>query len=389
MANPLAASFFSTNANSNLALPGDTVTFAFTDTQLNATEVLVSVLENVDFLNSSNAKVTDRPIGGFRGKVVNGKMQVDQILGAPLPAIPDPVNIRVASSAATGSPSLFAHMPEPEQIFNHTLRLKVEGKVAGKKEIFEGQSLLQVEYPMAMIVGKPPGTQDPSIAVVESWANQWKAFKPLFRHVERTTVSRIQNRNIKPDDYDDLVRAFKVCASKATAGVIALATGHGDGGDTQAIAWCNLVPENFKPPEATAAEPNPPFLYRLDIDENALGDGANPGSIPGGQNVVKLNALDRIADALADSPVRRILLHTCRAGTSEIFMQRMADRLRVPVVAHRAKIEYTGAANSNQILASYEGLTPVSPRDLRHWPVSRLSKVFRPFATPPKRFPVP
>lgn len=390
MANPLAASFFSTNANSNLALPGDTVTFAFTDTQLNATQVLVSVLETVEFLNSSNAKVTDRPIGGFRGKVVNGKLQVDQILGAPLPAIPDPVNIRVASSAATGSPSLFAHMPEPEQIFNHTLRLKVEGTVAGKKETFEGQSLLQVEYPMAMIVSVPPASQDPSIAVVESWARQWKAFKPQFRHVEKTKLTRVADKqDIKATDYDDLVRAFKVCAAKATAGVIALATGHGDGGGGKNIAWCNLPPENFKPPESTAAIPNPPFLYRLDMDESVLGDGSNPGSFPVGQNVVKLNALDRIADALADSPVRRVLLHTCRAGASAIFMQRMADRMRVPLLAHTAKIEYTGAAGSNQILASYEGLTPVNPRDLRHWPVSRLSNIFRPSATPPKRFPVP
>jgi hypothetical protein len=390
MESPLAASFFSTNANKNLALPGDTVTFSFNDDKLNATDILVSVLETVEFLNTSTAKVTDRPIGGFRGKVVNGKMQVESILGAPLPPIPDPVNIRVAASSATGSPGLFAHMPEPEQIFDHTLKLKIEGTVKGKKETFVGASLLRVEYPMAMIVTASSASQDGSLAVVESWAQQWKAHKNLHRHIEKTTLTRVADgASIKPSDYDDLVRAFTVCASKATAGVIALATGHGDGGDTQSIAWCNLAPENFKPPTQLPDGSFSPFLYRLDIDQNVLAFALVSSSTPKESEKVKLNALDRIADVLAGTSVRRILLHTCRAGANDDFMQMFADRVRVPLLAHTEQITYTGAVNSNQILASYEGLSAVSPRDLRHWPLRRLSKLFRPSATPPKRFPVP
>src|SRR5262249_37470492 len=99
----------------------------------------------------------------------------------------------------------------------------------------------------------------------------------------------------------------------------------------------------------------------------------------------KLNALDRMADVFAATPIRKLLLHTCRAGDSTLFMSRMADRLRVMVQAHTQEIEYTGRTQGS-IQASYAGVTPVNPVALHEWPVSSVSREYAPSQTPPPRF---
>lgn len=382
MAVSLAAAFLSSNKDTNLALPGDTVSFKFNEPPPSATGVLVSILESVVFLDTAKAAVTDRPIGGFRGNIVNGKFIVDAILGAPLQPILDSVTIRVAASFDPGSPRLLAHMPEPEQVQSHTFRLRVQGTFNGAASTFEGTSRISMEYPMAMIVGLPPAPNDPSVAVVESWSKQWLAHKPAFRRVVRIKTQRL-NRSAQSGDYTELIAAFVTCARFATSGVVALAVGHGDGGETNSgsIAWCMLAPEDFPPPEG---DPLPPFPYKLDIDENDLSDGSTKGSFPTGTTQTKLHMLDQLAEALADTGIRRILLHTCKAGKSVRFMQMFADRLRVPLLAHIESVEYTGVAGSGKILANYAGRPTVDPRDLRHWPVYRTAGPFMPGPAPRK-----
>ncbi len=384
MAGLLAASFFSSDPNKNFVVPGETVTFKFTDPLVTASNVTVTVLESVTFLNSLNAAVTDRLIGGFQGQLNKGSLTVQKVIGAPLPPVRDPVVIRVAANDTPSSPHLFAHMPEPEQIQSHTLRLRVTGTVNGRNETFEGTSLLQMEYPMSMIIGTvPPQAHDPSFAVVGSWARQqWQAHKPKFRFIQQVTPLRL-NRAIKDSDYNELITAFVAAAQKSTSGVVALAVGHGDGGQSQpnGVPWCNLAPEDFAPPIAPV-----PFRYSLDIDDTVLGDGANKLSFPTAPDtLVKLRMMDRLGDALAPTGIRRILLHTCKAGGNQRFMQLFADRVRVPLLAHTVAVEYTGFANSGNITAHYEHDSPQTPRDLRHWPVSKVAGPFFP-GPPPKRF---
>ena len=391
MAESLAAAFFSSNRNRNLATPGDTISFSFNDPPASATNVLVSVLETVVFLDTAKATVTDRPIGGFRGRIVKKVFIADSILGAPLPSIPDPVTLKIAASLDPAAPHLFAHMPEPEQVQSHTFRLRVDGTFNGSTVRVENASPISMEYPLAMIVVKPPSPNDPSAAVVESWAvKQWLAHKPAFRHVERISTTRF-SRAPKFSDYAEMIAAFKVCAKFATSGVVALAVGHGDGGETNSnsIAWCMITPEDFKPNEAVPGQPLAPFPYHLDIDESDLSDGATKGSFPVGTTQLKLDVLDKLAEALEGSGIRRILLHTCKAGKSVRFMQMFADRIRVPLLAHIESIEYTGVAGSGNILAGYAGTATISPRDLRHWPVYKMAGPFMPGPAPKKFGPPP
>lgn len=105
-----------------------------------------------------------------------------------------------------------------------------------------------------------------------------------------------------------------------------------------------------------------------------------------GPTRVKLDALDRLADGLSETGIRRILLHTCAAGDSADVMQMMANRIRVPVLGHRVQIEYTGAVGSGHIVGCPVGTSPVSPRDERHWNIRRLGRVYRPTNPPPRRF---
>jgi hypothetical protein len=380
----LAASFFSTNADSNFVTPGDTAKLKFTNPLVTASDVVITVTESIVFLNSGNAAVTDRLVGEFKGQLNQGVLQVQSIRGAPLPTIKDPVLFNVAADDSPGAAHLIARMPEPEQVQNHTLRLRIVGKVKGITETFPGASLLQVEYPMAMVIGRQiKNPHDQVFNFVGSWAkDQWIPFKPKFRFVQEVTPLRLF-RDITVADYDELNRAIIAAAKQATSGVVALTTGHGDGGQSQpnGVPWCNLVPEDFPPPIDPA-----PFLYKLDIQDDILAEGATQGQFPTDpRKIAKLRALDQLADGLVGTGIRRILLHTCHAGSSTRFMQLLADRVRVPLLAHTESIEYIGFPGSGSMIAHYEGETPVTPRDLRHWPVAHVAGPFFP-GPAPKRF---
>src|SRR6187200_1551228 len=113
MTGSLAAKFSSTNANKNIVIPGQKVSFSFTSPPKDATEVQVTVRQSVSFL-TSKADIDNEPIGGFRGSIKNGKFEVERVLGAPPPQEPDPVLIEIGSSFSPGGSRLFAHMPDPE-----------------------------------------------------------------------------------------------------------------------------------------------------------------------------------------------------------------------------------------------------------------------------------
>lgn len=381
----LSASLLTSNADQNVATPADTISFRFSRPPPTATGVLVSIRESVDFLDGS-ATIRDRPIGGFRGRIAGGRFIHERILGAPLPSISDPVVIRIASSTAPNSPHLFAHLPEPHRVNAHTLTLQVEGRVGGAQQVFRGKSVVHLQYAMAMVVPTPPATTDNSLNIVESWSRQWQRFNPSFRQCFGTRLTRL-TRDARPADYDDWIGQMRAAAEYASrgSGVVAMATGHGDAGGWAfpdggtAVAWCNLPPEDWHSPEAPH-----PYRYQLALMETELADGTGVG-MPMGVTKVKLDALDRLADSLSGTGLRRIILHTCAAGDSAHFMQMLADRIRVPMIGHRTQIEYTGTAGSGNIAACPAGSNPERPRDERQWNVTRLGRVFRP-GPPPRRF---
>lgn len=229
-----------------------------------------------------------------------------------------------------------------------------------------------------MVVPGGTAREDTSLNFVRSWAEQWRRHKHTFRTTHAVPIVRL-SRAIRPSDYDPLIQAVRAAATAAKAGVVALAVGHGDDGDSRSVAWSNLVPEDFDP-----QDPGQIANYRLDIDDQTLVFGSTPGSVPGQSEKVKLDALDRLADALAGTPIRRLLLHTCRAGGNAQFMQMLADRLRVPVMAHRESIAYQGFLGQ-AIDAFYDPDTPRRPDSLHFWPIRRVGNVARP-GPAPRRF---
>jgi hypothetical protein len=374
MAGSLAARFSSTNTNQNVCTPGEKVSFAFTSPPKVAAQVLVTVRQSVTFLNGRGA-INNEPIGGFRGRISGGQFKVESVLGAPLPAQPDPVVIEVAASFAAGAPKLFAHVPEPELVRTHTLSLRIEGTIDGKRQFAEGSAPIHLEYPLAMVIPQGGAQSDASLNFVRAWAEQWRGHKPSFRTTHGVPLVRL-TRAIRPSDYDPFIQAVTAAATASKSGVVALAVGHGDDGDTRSVAWCNLVPEDFSPETEIAN-------YRLDIDDQTLVFGKTPGSIPGASERVKLDALDRLGDALSGTPIRRLLLHTCNAGSNADFMQMLADRVRVPVMAHTEFIAYQGFIGQS-IDAFYEPDTPRRPDSLHFWPIRRVGQLARPGA-PPRR----
>lgn len=264
-------------------------------------------------------------------------------------------------------------MPEPELVRSHTLTLSVEGRIKGKAVSAVGDARIHLEYPLAMVIPRGTARNDPPLNLVRAWAEQWRQHKPSFRTTHGIPIVRL-TRAITPADYDPFIVAVTAAANAATAGVVALAVGHGDDGDSRNVAWCNLVPEDFN----VETEINE---YKLDIDDQTLVFGKTPGNIPSAAERVKLDALDRLSDALGDTPIRRLILHTCNAGSNAEFMQMIADRLQVPVMAHQEFIAYQGFVGQ-AIDAFYDPDTPRRNDSLHFWPVSRLGKLARPGARP-------
>lgn len=367
----LAANFVASGPQTNFVLPWEDVTFKFTNPPKTASNVQVKVLENVSFLDGTE-EVKYRFVGGFLGNITSGKYVVDRLFGMPLPPEPDPACYSIVHPEGRSRGHILGFMPGPERVLSHTLLLRIEGVVQGNHVRFRGTHPLHAEYPLAMIIPDGKTTADFGLRVVASWCEQWRKHKPDYRKTFKVPVSR-GTGPIKPREYDALIQAFADAAAYATSGVVALATGHGDADGT---AWCALSPEG-KP------------RRRLRINFNELKDGVGILRSPGTNTKVKLNALDRMADAAANTPIRRFLIHTCRVGANKDFIQMMADRLRVPVFGHIERIEYVGFPGSGTITAAYAGKfpkKPVIPRAYRQWPIRKLGTLMRPTSPPPKKW---
>ena len=222
---------------------------------------------------------------------------------------------------------------------------------------------------MAMIIPDRADVDPIHVAVI-AWSEQWQQHNPRFRQLFRVPLAAIRD-NIQDSDYDDLVAACLAAGRFATAGVVALATGHGDDGDTGSDAWCNLVPESRVP----GTNPDK-FVFKLDIDEPVLDNGL--GIEPQGSIKTKLNGVDRMGTEMQPR-VRRFLLHTCSAGGNASFTQKLADRLQVPVFGHTRGVAFSSPPGAP---VSYGYDPPTNPQSEVNWPIHRLGPLARPGRAP-------
>jgi hypothetical protein len=376
----LAASLFGPQQK-NVVLPNEDLTFKFTNPPQTATKVRVNVVENVDFLDGT-ASVKKRFVAGFLGNITAGDYVVEKLFGMPIPAIPDPNMYSIVHPSGRPRGRILAMMPEAERVLSHTLLLEIEGAVNGQRVTFEGQAPLHVEYPLAIVVPGGTAVLDNSLNFVSAWCRQWQKHNSTHRSLFPAPIKRV-TPPIQTSHYDTLITAFESAAKAATSGVVVLAVGHGDAGDTHADPWCNITPED----EVVIVGQGINFSLFIDLNELTFG-AQGPPNVPGARDKVKLNALDRMSDVATSNGVRRILIHTCRAGASATFMQLMADRLRVPVFAQTEQVQFTGVPGSGKMTSEYAGQTPTLPEAQRQLPVSRLGPLARP-GSAPRRFAVP
>ena len=389
MSNPLAATLLSTKTSENRALPGETIKIVFSRPPRSADDVEIDV-QQAQYRDGGDV-VPGAVLARFRGQVRDGKYvpKSAEQLGQPrLKHMP----LKVTDGANTIDIAL---LDTGNAVVRNELQVTVRGRVNGKVEFFVGKAALFVWYPLAMLVPTESAKQDKSLNIVSRWATkQWGAKGTRDRRVYTIPTIRPPDP-VKPSHYDPLVKAFARAVADVPGGIIALAVGHGDGGQGLGggVPWCDLMPEDAK----TVEDGVETFPHTLFVDKNKLFDGALPGHLPGGRTKVTLNALDRIADELAKAkiPIRKVLLHTCNVGNDRTvpgnppipgFTQLIADRLRVPVQAHKDFIAYTGD-KPGTIRAHYESDAP-NDTGLKHWPLRRASEESLPQGAP-KRHPVP
>jgi hypothetical protein len=383
MASPLACRLVSTGKQVNRAQPGDTITFQFVSPPNAATGLQIDI-QQAEFVEGGEL-TPGHVLARFKGSIQGGSYVPNSatVLGqGKLKHVPitlsDGTNQLTVNLIDTGS-----------AVIRNELQVTVLGRVAGATESFDGRAAMFVDYPLAMIVPTKTAKLDASLNFVADWsARQWQPHDPTLRHVHSVPTVRSPQRALNTTDYDPLIAAFSQAVPEAPGGIIALAIGHGDGGEgnqTNAAAWCDLMPEDEKLihlPDGTTVVP-----HSLFIDDSALADGSTKGTFPGGGNLFKLDALDRIADELkkAAIPIRKLLLHTCKAGLSKVFIQRFADRVGVPVQAHTLGIEYEGFLNRGHINAHYEGKALRASGEF-DWPLEAVADESVP-GPAPKRFP--
>ena len=383
MANPLAAIFLSSNEVRNMAVPGETITIRFPSPPDRASNVVIVVTETVNFVPQNSTKdqptTRKRMLVEFRGRFVDGQYVNSSGTLNPQPPenppITDAQHITIQVTTDGAPPAQIPDLPQPERVASHTLQLTVTGRVGRKQTptTFQGKSLIHMNYPMAMIIPAEAGV-DSTLGVVIAWAEQWERHNPRYRRLFRVPLAAVRD-TIQDSDYDALVNACLEAGRFATAGVVALATGHGDEGDLAGgdnIAWCNLVPENRRPPTDDRDS-----TYKLDIDEAVLGDGEGP-VVTGTSRKAKLRGVDRMGIEMS-SRVRRFLLHTCSAGGSALFIQRLANRLQVPVYGHTETLEFSSPPGA-PVLCGY--VDPTNPQSEVNWPIHRLGPLARPGPTP-------
>lgn len=369
MAKDLTATLVAKGRAANTAVQGDTIEVKFSDPPDEATDVEIVIRQ----------QTPDQHVVTFTGSIKGGKwvgkMAMGHVKVSPNASRPDDM----PATFTVGSSKITSFMNDPTAfVFSHKLSVSVTGKIAGANSGFNGKSLLHLFYKRVMIV--PSGAaKDPALTVIPKWAAQWRDKQKEVRSI--VTIATIQPalHALSPKDYNPLIAAITAAAKAAPHGIVALCVGHGDGGGGGNSAWCDLAAEDGKISETE-------YSRGLDIDEVEMLEGDPPPPengvkvTPGDRTKVKLNALDRMADVFAKTPIRTLLLHTCSAGANAAFIQRIANRTRVFVRAHTQQIEYTGNVKGS-IQASYVGVTP-GPSAKDEWPIASVTSEFVPSATP-------
>lgn len=367
----------------NEANPEDHVKIVFTDPPENATDVVLKVIEMAE----PGEQYGERKVLTHWGKIINKEFIVAQTEyyytakdGKRSPKI---------WIEAGKHPSYDWHLTLPddrEEGGRFDLKIEVEGKVNGKKEIFKGKVALHLSYPIDVMIipceNDIYDTEHHALRLIRTWARQWRAYAPATRSIVEMNVDKFPiDRTVVDADYRDFLKAFETAARKSRGGIIALAIGHGSG--LQDSGWINLVPED---------RPNNTYKGRLFIDETILKFGltAAPGEIvrnPSDEDQVKLNALSHLGEIL-DSiypKVSELRLQTCRTGANRLFRGMLADRVLVPVSGHTDYIEY----NPDPVYCHYseDDSGYETDENLHEWLVKKLASLVQPRSSDPQRQP--
>lgn len=368
----------------NIIVNGDDVSWKLANPPDTADSVQVKILEDVRDLDGKRLRTG--LTGGFLGEIRDKRFKTKRVFGGPPALVPDPALFHITHPEGREEGHILGFTPAPERVSEHLLTLVTEHRVDGKRVGFIGQHQIEVRQSLAMVV--PGGTAhlDTALNQLSVYADKWKQYQPGFRHVRHAKI--FVTKNIPkplPEHFDDVIERITEAATLAKSGVVALALGHGVVGDSnESVTFFNFVPEDNR-----KAITNKPFILRVDKTDLAEGLPHGRSNItvkPHPFTRVRLDALDRLGDALAETSIRRLLLHTCRTGLDAEFLQMLADRLRVPVIGQRDWVDFLGEPDPASV---YRDANPVMPRDQRFWPIQKATEPFFPRNPPPPRHGVP
>ncbi len=389
MSKNLALSLIGPWKSTNIATHLDTVKIEFTDPPDDADDVVITIrdLTHVD-VDKGRRHVFATDFLIIKGHIRGGKFLYASHT-AENPVDPDnsklhemQVTFEAPDQKTKIETRLPDYAPNDHMVVSHRLKWLTEGRVGASIQSMEGRASFRAHYKCAMIVptGNAPtvaiGERDPSLPLLNKWATQWEKHLPdLRKKVVLRTVS-FPPRALTDQDYAPLVKAFQEAADFAKHGVIALAVGHGDQGNTNPASpgdpWLDISAEDGV--ELDAERQISGIFHQLFVDELELKEMREPTikgikHTAGANTVIKRNALNAIRAILTKREVRLLLLHTCTLGANPAFVQLLSDRLQVRIRAHKAHVTYIG---STPIAASYEDDPPL-PQGDHEWPMSQLA----------------
>jgi len=369
-----------------LGAPGATIAFSFSDPPRDADNVRVRIVPTVTAVRGGTKSHVPTT---FEGYVKDGQFIVMSVhRGRPISRFAANATFRVASEDHVGVVERAG--PDPEYTASFEVGVEVDYLDAPAPPGFFGRDhsnrnrtlslshRVKARFPLAMVVPEGAATLDPVLNIIQSAASGWKAFDSQHRHVVGVPIQKSTAiRPATPAHATTFIEKMVEAANLATSGVVALSVGHGGHGAGQtSVTGFNLLPEDNR--FATTGVP-----AQFWVDLTMLQDGALPGRVPRGRTSVVLNTLDRLCDALATTPIQRLILYTCDVGNDSTFVQLLADRLQVPVTAERDFIH----PSSQDWIYEKDLKRKKKPKSLEHWLVKRLGTVRKPGARP-TQFPV-